>query len=78
MTGQASLGSWGRYPPVRQNRRALAPGVDSFSPRAERVLAFGNGRSYGDVCLNDGGTPVSYTHLDVYKRQRSRSRPEEQ
>ncbi|MGB4875922.1 MAG: FAD-binding oxidoreductase [Candidatus Competibacter sp.] len=66
MTGQASLGSWGRYPPVRQNRRALAPGVDSFSPRAERVLAFGNGRSYGDVCLNDGGTLLLARGLDRF------------
>ena len=29
----------------------------------------GNDRAYGDQCEKCGSTPVSYTHLDVYKRQ---------
>lgn len=49
--------SWGRYPKVEQ---AVFPlywrddpiPFDQFSS----VLPFGQGRSYGDSCLNDGGT----------------------
>lgn len=50
--------SWGRYPTVTHR------GVKQISQRNERLeeiaegesqLAFGQGRSYGDVCLNAGG-----------------------
>ncbi|HEY9050675.1 MAG TPA: FAD-binding protein, partial [Gammaproteobacteria bacterium] len=57
--------SWGRYPDVDQDgvflpdRHALLPGYDCLLP-------FGNGRSYGDVCLNPGGMVVSSQRLDRF------------
>jgi FAD/FMN-containing dehydrogenase len=52
--------SWGRYPPTAQRAIALAWGTDSLPPGPEPVLAYGMGRSYGDVCLNPDG-PVLLT-----------------
>lgn len=58
--------SWGRYPRARQDivplhwRDAPLPTVDGS------MLAYGNGRSYGDVCLNDGGTLLHTRGLDRY------------
>lgn len=52
-----SVESWGRYPRVEQETVAL-----SWRDEAERalrrgpVLPHGLGRSYGDSCLNEGGT----------------------
>jgi FAD/FMN-containing dehydrogenase len=49
--------SWGRFPHVRQGavvlreRNARLP----IEPGSGPYLPFGNGRSYGDSCLNDGG-----------------------
>ena len=50
--------SWSGYPPVQQQavqrlhwRSAPLPLPDEACP----LLPFGNGRSYGDVCLNEGG-----------------------
>jgi FAD/FMN-containing dehydrogenase len=56
--------SWGRYPQARAaavhpfawRQDALPPGT-SLLPR-------GCGRSYGDSCLNDGGTLLDVTRLD--------------
>jgi len=48
--------SWNRWPKV-QHQKVLAL-HDRFSPLPSvdiPMLAHGNGRSYGDVCLNDGG-----------------------
>jgi FAD/FMN-containing dehydrogenase len=52
---QSRYQPWGRYPKVPQTARVLA-GVDAGLGLAagERVLAFGNGRSYGDSCLTAG------------------------
>lgn len=58
--------SWGRYPRARQQivplhwRDAALPSVEGT------VLAYGNGRSYGDVCLNDGGALLHTRGLDRY------------
>lgn len=58
--------SWGRYPLARQRivslhwRDAPLPDFDGS------MLAYGNGRSYGDVCLNDGGTLLHTRGLDRY------------
>ncbi|MGH9906766.1 MAG: FAD-binding oxidoreductase [Pyrinomonadaceae bacterium] len=50
--------SWGRYPQAKHTQIVAIKGPDVTIP-SERyprpVLAFGQGRSYGDSCLNDGG-----------------------
>lgn len=58
--------SWGRYPRVTQ--RVFTPiRRDIPVPELEGSwLPFGNGRSYGDSCLNDGGTLVHTRQLDHY------------
>ena len=58
--------SWGRYPRATQTivplhwRDAALPDVNGS------LLAYGNGRSYGDVCLNDGGTLLHTRGLDRF------------
>ncbi len=58
--------SWGAYPAVDQqgvflgDRHSLLPSAHSS------VLPFGNGRSYGDVCLNPDGVVVSSQRLDRF------------
>ena len=60
--------SWGRYPPARQtivdiiDRRGLLPYADGT------LLPHGNGRSYGDSCLNDGGTLLRTRNMDRFIR----------
>ena len=47
--------SWGRYPQSAQTARVIASGADTLGQGAgERILPFGNGRSYGDSCLTSG------------------------
>lgn len=62
----APLQSWGRYPHATQRvvcvYNRLAP-LPSFSGHA---LPRGNGRSYGDVCLDDGGTLLDARGLDRF------------
>ncbi|MFN2499230.1 MAG: FAD-dependent oxidoreductase [Pyrinomonadaceae bacterium] len=50
--------SWGRYPPAKHAKViALEGGAETppWSEYASSVLAFAQGRSYGDTCLNNGG-----------------------
>lgn len=59
--------SWGRYPratPARITRltNRLAPLPESDL----HLLVYGNGRSYGDVCLNDGGHVLLARGLDRF------------
>jgi FAD/FMN-containing dehydrogenase len=59
--------SWGRYPkatPAKVTRLTdrNAPLPESDLP----MLVFGNGRSYGDVCLNDGGHILLGRGLDRF------------
>ncbi|HPE79091.1 MAG TPA: FAD-binding oxidoreductase [Gammaproteobacteria bacterium] len=68
MTGKRYQ-SWGRYPKVDQEVRRLYwrnEPLPTASPRNGTFLPFGNGRSYGDVCLNDGGTLLDCRHLDRF------------
>lgn len=63
--------SWGRYPVVEQEVHKLYWRSDSLPPDLAgngSMLAFGNGRSYGDVCLNDGGTLLDCRSLDRFIR----------
>jgi FAD/FMN-containing dehydrogenase len=49
--------SWGRYPRVKQEIQEFLWRTDNF-PRlknSDQFLPYGMGRSYGDVCLNEGG-----------------------
>ena len=60
--------SWGRWPRYEQRIIALTNRFDPL-PQADPMLVFGNGRSYGDVCLNAGGTllaaRISGTTIDA-------------
>jgi FAD/FMN-containing dehydrogenase len=58
--------SWGRYPPARQRVHTPVHRDSPLPPGDERWLPYGNGRSYGDSCLNDGGTLLHTRRLDHY------------
>jgi len=51
--------SWGRYPPARAQRMIRADwrfeNLPQTGPPGATLLPRGNGRSYGDSCLNEGG-----------------------
>jgi len=57
--------SWGRWPRYEQRIFALGSRFDPL-PGYAPMLAFGNGRSYGDVCLNEGGTLLATRGLDRF------------
>jgi FAD/FMN-containing dehydrogenase len=65
MIGQP--GSWGRHPAARHEVIELR---DRAAPLAlnpqRRYLPYGNGRSYGDSCLNPDGTLLAARGLDRY------------
>src|SRR5881394_1981784 len=59
--------SWGRFPKathdvVRMNWRDATLPMNS----ERKMLPFGNGRSYGDSCLNDKGILVDTRGLDRF------------
>lgn len=60
--------SWGRYPRVQQRILPLLDrGSDLPLPSdGSSVLGYGNGRSYGDSCLNPGATLLSSRGLDRF------------
>jgi len=60
--------SWGRIPHASHQAVALRHRVDDLNrlPRDRPWLAFGNGRSYGDSCLNDGGLLIRTRGLDRF------------
>src|SRR5256885_2459515 len=58
--------SWGRYPTATQTVVPLAWRSDALPARSGPLLAVGQGRSYGDVCLNDGGTVLTTGRLDRF------------
>jgi len=57
--------SWGRWPRTEQH---VIPITSRFAPlpQAAPMLVYGNGRSYGDVCLNAGGTLLAARGLDRF------------
>jgi len=58
--------SWGRYPqaPAREVRTMFWRSDDlPIKEDGLPLLAYGKGRSYGDVCLNEGGVLVDTEHL---------------
>ena len=59
--------SWGRYPrPAHAAELAVAWRSQIELPALRPVLAYGQGRSYGDCCLNDGGTLIKTAGLDRF------------
>jgi FAD/FMN-containing dehydrogenase len=63
--------SWGRYPSADQEVLQLHWRGDSLPSETlanTTFLPFGNGRSYGDVCLNDGGILIDCRGMDRFMR----------
>lgn len=59
--------SWGRYPKaVHLRTRAFWRSETDFPECPSSVLPFGLGRSYGDSCLNNGGTLIDMSGLDRF------------
>jgi FAD/FMN-containing dehydrogenase len=58
--------SWGNFPSARQRVRCLHWRDDERAVSADgsHLLPYGLGRSYGDSCLNDGGTLLDTTRLN--------------
>jgi FAD/FMN-containing dehydrogenase len=57
--------SWGRWP-LYEQRLIPITNRNQPLPQAAPMLVFGNGRSYGDVCLNAGGTLLTTRSLDRF------------
>jgi FAD/FMN-containing dehydrogenase len=57
--------SWGRWPRHEQRLITLTDRFERL-PDSPSMLPFGNGRSYGDVCLNGGGTLLLTRCLDRF------------
>ena len=55
---------WGRYPVAHQQLLRLNDRHATLPKLEGRALPRGNGRSYGDSCLNDGGTLLLTRGLD--------------
>lgn len=62
----APVRSWGGYPRVRQEVLPLSRRDAALPAGNGTLLAHGNGRSYGDVCLNAGGTLLHTRGLDRF------------
>jgi FAD/FMN-containing dehydrogenase len=66
---ERSYTSWGRFPQIDQQGVNLEWRSDLL-PEAiegtESLLPYGNGRSYGDVCLNRGGTVLGTRSMNRF------------
>jgi FAD/FMN-containing dehydrogenase len=60
------ISSWGRLGALLHDLMPLNHGNNLNSDQANKGLAFGNGRSYGDVCLNPEGVLWTTQGLDRY------------
>lgn len=62
--------SWGRWPDVTSQHLLPLPhrprALPAVTPGSRSLLAWGQGRSYGDSCLNDGGTLLLTRGLDRF------------
>lgn len=66
MTRAVGFESWGRFPRATHEVRAVQWRTDSFPKVSGMVLPYGLGRSYGDSCLNDGGTLLAARSLSRF------------
>ncbi|NOQ14757.1 MAG: FAD-binding protein [Methyloprofundus sp.] len=67
MSNKNRYESWGRYPKTTQEAVHLyrSDATLTLPDQANKTaLPFGNGRSYGDVCLNDHGTLIDCQKLN--------------
>jgi len=55
--------SWGGYPKVSQSIVSISSRLSKL-PKALSLLPYGLGRSYGDSCLNEGGTLILTDRLN--------------
>ncbi len=59
--------SWGRYPRSKPAKTTRLTNRNAPLPASDLpMLVYGNGRSYGDVCLNDGGQVLLARGLDRF------------
>ncbi len=58
--------SWGGYPQAQQRVVRIERRDATLPDTQEPMLAYGNGRSYGDSCLNDGGVLLHTRGLDRF------------
>jgi FAD/FMN-containing dehydrogenase len=58
--------SWGRYPHARQTILDIADRHRPLPSAEGTLLPHGNGRSYGDSCLNDDGVLLRTRHMDRF------------
>ena len=58
--------SWGHYPKTHQQVCKLSHRDSSLIQTKLPLLPYGNGRSYGDSCLNDGGVLLDVRSLDRF------------
>jgi FAD/FMN-containing dehydrogenase len=63
VTAVAAGLSWGRWPRLQSQVVGLHSRFEPL-PDLPPMLPYGNGRSYGDVCLNGGGTLLATRGLD--------------
>lgn len=63
---EAPGGSWGRHPTAQQTLVALHDRTAPLPDFEGSALPYGNGRSYGDSCLNDRGTLLRTRGLDRF------------
>ena len=61
-----SYQSWGRFPSISQNACPIHWRSLSLPDTPDTVLPYGLGRSYGDVCLNDGGTVLTTRFINRF------------
>ena len=71
MTDKRNDLSWGRLP-WKQNKIKGFSWADDQLPKDESILPYGRGRSYGDSCINEGGTIIrtqGLNHFIEFDRQ---------
>lgn len=66
MNEKAATLSWGRYPRTRQTIFRCYDRHVALPETKRSLLPYGNGRSYGDSCLNDGGMLLHTRGLDRF------------